>query len=172
MKRIIFVSIAVLVSVTTFAQRGIPRTDNVSVSATNVKKITKQSDFKVKFQQMAELQLGVSFNETVLIGGTYTAGCRLSNWLFLGAGVGYQEYIWERSVPLYAQIRGYFSQKRIKPYASLSLGGVGYIDEYLYIDVFGDFSVGIEIPVHKKLNLTAGVGINTIGVPVKIGISF
>ena len=61
MKKITFVTVAILVSVAAFAQRGIPRTDNVSVSSTVVKKTTKQSDYQKRFQQSVELGTKIDF---------------------------------------------------------------------------------------------------------------
>ena len=179
MKKIIFVIVAVLISFAAFAQRGIPRTDNVSVSSTVVIKTIKKSESKFRFQQMPEVQVGYAFDSEYLIGGSYTAGCRFSNWLFLGCGVGYA-HSWREWLPIYVHFRGYFSKRPFKPYASLSLGGVIYsydYAEYLYdyapdFGFHGEFSIGVEIPVHEKINLIAGVGISQMGVPVKIGISF
>ena len=59
MKKIIFIMVAVLISFTAFAQRGIPRTDNVSVSSTVVKRTTRQSESKYRFQQMADSKLAI-----------------------------------------------------------------------------------------------------------------
>ena len=59
MKKIIFVIVAALASATVFAQRGIPRSNNVSVSSTIVTKKTMLSESKIRFQQMAELQWGL-----------------------------------------------------------------------------------------------------------------
>lgn len=177
MKKIIFAIAAVLISATAFAQRGIPRTDNVSVSSTIVTKTTKEYESKFRFQQMPEVIVGYSFDSGVLIGGTYTAGCRFSNWFFLGCGGGYSINSWGNWIPIYVHFRGYFSRKPLKPYASLSLGGSFHSYDYYEsgrtdFGFHGDFSIGVEIPIYKKLNLIAGVGINQMGVPVKIGISF
>lgn len=178
MKKIIFIMIAVLISFTAFAQRGIPRTDNVSVSSTVVKRTTRQSESKYRFQQMAEFQIGYSFDsEEYLIGGAYTSGCRFSNWFFLGCGVGYNAYGWGTWIPMYLQMRGYFSKKSLKPYASLSLGCAYHSYDYREsgrtdFGFHGDFSIGVEVPLNKKLNLIVGVGVSQIGVPIKLGITF
>ena len=178
MKKITFVTVAILVSVTAFAQRGIPRTDNVSVSSTVIKKTTKLSESKFRFQQLAELHMGYSFDSGgFLVGGTYSGGCRFSNWFYLGAGVGYYGYTEGTWVPIYIHTRGYFSKKTLKPYASLSLGGayngyqrgVNFFEDFVF---HGEFSIGVEMPIYKKLKLTAGIGISQMGVPIKIGLSF
>lgn len=177
MKKIIFIMVAVLISFTAFAQRGIPRTDNVSVSSTVVKRTTRQSESKYRFQQMAEFQIGYSFFDDYFIGGAYTAGCRFSNWFFLGCGVGYNTYGWGTYVPMYMQMRGYFSKKTLKPYASLSLGCAYHSYDYYEsgmteLGYYVDFSIGVEVPLNKKLNLIVGVGVSPIGVPIKLGITF
>jgi len=179
MKKIIFVIVAVLASVTVFAQRGIPRSNNLSVSSTVVTKRTMLSESKIRFQQMAELQMGLSFfSDDFLIGGSYSGGCRFSNWFYLGAEVGYYyEHMDGKWIPMYIHARGYFSKKSLKPYASLSLGmmyhyGQTYYKYENYFHIGGEFTIGLEIPVYKKLNLTAGVGISQMGVPIKIGLSF
>ena len=178
MKKIIFILVAVLISFTAFAQRGIPRTDNVSVSSTVVKRTTRQSESKYRFQQMAEFQIGYSFDsEEYLIGVAYTAGCRFSNWFFLGCGVGYNAYGWGTWIPMYMQMRGYFSKKSLKPYAALSLGCAYHSYDYYLsgrtdFGFHGDFSIGVEIPLNKKLNFIVGVGVSQIGVPIKLGITF
>ena len=178
MKKIIFILVAVLISFTAFEQRGIPRTDNVSVSSTVVKRTTRQSESKYRFQQMAEFQIGYSFDSAgYLIGVAYTAGCRFSNWFFLGCGVGYNANGWDTWIPMYMQMRGYFSKKSLKPYAALSLGCAYnsycyYLSRETDFGFHGDFSIGVEIPLNKKLNFIVGVGVSQIGVPIKLGITF
>ena len=71
MKKITFVTVAILVSVAAFAQRGIPRTDNVSVSSTVVKKTTKQSDYQKGFQQSVELGTKIDFLDKGTTGVNY-----------------------------------------------------------------------------------------------------
>lgn len=178
MKKITILIVAMLVSVTAFAQRGIPRSNNVSVSSTVIKKTTKQSESKIKFQQIAEGHVGYSFDsEAILLGGTYSGGARFSNWFYLGAGVGYYGHTEGTWVPIYIHTRGYFSKRTLKPYASLSLGVAyhGYQVYENFIEDFGfhgEFSIGVEMPIYKMLKLTAGIGISQMGVPVKIGLSF
>lgn len=60
MKKIIFIMVAVLISFTSFAQRGIPRTDNVSVSSTIVRKTQTQRsirkfDARIGYQNIVEV---------------------------------------------------------------------------------------------------------------------
>lgn len=178
MKKIIFALFAVLVSVTAFAQRGIPRSNNVSVSSTVIKKTTKMSESKLRFQQLAELHVGYSFDsEGFLVGGTYSGGCRFSNWFYLGAGVGCYGHAEGAWFPIYIHTRGYFSKKSLKPYASLSLGGAyhryqDYENFFEEVGFHGEFSIGVEMPIYKTLKLTAGIGISQMGVPIKIGLSF
>lgn len=177
MKKIIFVIFSVFLSAAAFAQRGIPRSGETSVSAT----IVIKSDTIIQkrgIQQMAELLGG--YSDGYLIGGTYTAGYRFSDWFFLGAGVGYyynRDNI--RQIPIYVSFRGYIPKKRIRPYASLALGGFREEQYFWFANEWQvdwrlhcDFSVGVEIPVYKKINLIAGVGITQMGLPIKIGISF
>lgn len=90
MKKITFVTVAILVSVAAFAQRGIPRTDNVSVSSTVVKKTTKQSDSKKGFQQSVELgtKLDLIDEHKGTTGFNYIGGYRFNNHFFAGIGMG------------------------------------------------------------------------------------
>ena len=62
MKKIILLLVAVLASVTVFAQRGIPRTNNVSVSSTIVTK-KKSIVSRQGFQQSLELGTKLDLRE-------------------------------------------------------------------------------------------------------------
>lgn len=88
MKKITFMIVAMLFSVTVFAQRGIPRTDNVSVSSTI---ITKKRTVVIErgFQQSVEL--GTKFLSGIDKGTTgvnYIGGYRFNNHFYAGAGIG------------------------------------------------------------------------------------
>ena len=91
MKKIIILLVAVLASVTVFAQRGIPRTDNVSVSSTIVRKSQTQRsirkfDARIGYQQIVE----VNYSGFQNVGADYIGGWRFNNWLFLGGGIGFR----------------------------------------------------------------------------------
>ncbi len=89
MKKITIAIVAMLTSVAVFAQRGIPRTNNVSVSSTVVKKTTKQSDSQKGFQQSVELGTKIDFaDDKGTTGVNYIGGYRFSNHFFAGMGVG------------------------------------------------------------------------------------
>lgn len=62
---------------------------------------------------------------------TTTHGYQINRWLFLGAGIGLQSYKMQDyddnsktqlTLPLYADIRTYFTRKTVKPFAEMQIG--------------------------------------------------
>lgn len=62
---------------------------------------------------------------------TTTHGYQINRWLFLGAGIGLQSYKMQDyddnsktqlTLPLYADIRTYFTRKAVKPFAEMQIG--------------------------------------------------
>lgn len=154
------------------AQRGIPRSNNVSVSSTVVTKSAKVSDCQ-GFQQMIGLQAGYAFEiEGAALGISYVGGYRFNEWFYLGCGAGFMSDAGgdDYGIPLYATTRGYFSNNRIKPYASVSLGTI--FGDFVDFPLYADFTLGVEIPVYMKLSVPIGIGVNTSGVYFKTGLSF
>lgn len=191
MKKIIFIMIAVLFSVTTFAQRGIPRTDNVSVSSTVVKKTSKQSETKYGFQQMINLEVALPLD--TFAGISYTAGYKFNHWFLGGLGVGFLGNLERRVnqrldsfyIPTYIHLRGYMSNKRWKPYASLSFGafwgkGNGEIDlvnwNNKHNGVLVDGALGVECEINTTLRvdcaLSCGNIANIFTPQLKVGFVF
>ena len=191
MKKIIFIMIAVLFSVTTFAQRGITRTDNVSVSSTVVKKTSKQSETKYGFQQMINLEVALPLD--TFAGISYTAGYKFNHWFLGGLGVGFLGNLERRVnqrldsfyIPTYIHLRGYMSNKRWKPYASLSFGafwgkGNGEIDlvnwNNKHNGVFVDGALGVECEINTTLRvdcaLSCGNIANIFTPQLKVGFAF
>ena len=81
--------------------------------------------FKEKgFYQTVEL--GLSGNSTGAgIGLTYSAGHRFSRWVGVGGGIGFEGYAmgWGRNViPLFAEVRGFFTNKKVSPYYAVRAG--------------------------------------------------
>lgn len=89
MKKITILIVAMLVSVAAFAQRGIPRSNNVSVSSTVVTK-KKSIASKQGFQQSLELgtKLDLSDEYKGTTGVNYIGGYRFNSHFFAGIGVG------------------------------------------------------------------------------------
>ena len=89
MKKIILLLVAVLASVTVFAQRGIPRTNNVSVSSTIVtkkKSIVSRQGFQQSLELGTKLDLREEYKGTT--GVNYIGGYRFNSHFFAGIGVG------------------------------------------------------------------------------------
>ncbi|MBQ9722877.1 MAG: hypothetical protein IJV84_05090 [Bacteroidales bacterium] len=89
MKKIILLLVAVLASVTVFAQRGIPRTNNVSVSSTIVtkkKSIVSRQGFQQSLELGTKLDLRDEYKGTT--GVNYIGGYRFNSHFFAGIGVG------------------------------------------------------------------------------------
>lgn len=89
MKKIIFAIVAVLIPVAVFAQRGIPRSNNVSVSSTIVtkkKSIVSRQGFQQSLELGTKLDLREEYKGTT--GVNYIGGYRFNSHFFAGIGVG------------------------------------------------------------------------------------
>ncbi len=191
MKKIIFVVVAMLISGAAFAQSGIPRTDNVSVSSTVIRKTTEQSDSKKGLQQMVYLQVALPLD--TFAGISYTVGYRISHWFFGGLGAGFLENLESRYhqrldsfyIPTYIHLRGYMSKKKWKPYASMSFGafwgkGDGEIDNPNWNNkskgAFVEGSLGVECEINTNLRvdfaLSCGNLSNMFTPQFKVGLAF
>lgn len=186
MKKIIFILVTVLISFTAFAQRGIPRTDNVSVSSTVVKKTSKQSETKYGFQQMINLEVALPLD--TFAGISYTAGYKFNHWFLGGLGVGFLGNLERRVnqrldifyIPTYIHLRGYMSKKKWKPYASMSFGAFwGKRDGEIDIESEGAFvegSLGVECEINTNLRvdfaLSCGNLSNMFTPHFKVGLAF
>ncbi|MBQ3245916.1 MAG: hypothetical protein IJB06_04295 [Bacteroidales bacterium] len=168
MKRILIITVlAVLLPVMTFAQRGILRSNNVSVSSTVVTRIPKAKTYnaKVGFQQMAGLLVSVGG------GASYIGGYRFNDYIFAGAGadifIGDGVFL-----PIYAHSRFYVSRYNWRPYLAVSAGC-----DLIHMRGCLDLSLGVDVKVHQKFNMYFGLGgeyisnyaINFLG---KLGFSF
>lgn len=83
--------IGAFLPISVHAQRGIPRTGNVSVSSTVVRKTQTQRsirkfDARIGYQHIVE----VNFSGFQNAGADYIGGWRFNNWLFLGGGIGFR----------------------------------------------------------------------------------
>lgn len=178
MKKIILVTIFVLVSVAVFAQRGIPRSDDISIGVTINTINTKET----KFQQMVNFHVALPLD--AFAGASYIAGYKFKHWLLGGLGVGFYGdlagSVTQFYIPAYAHLRCYFSQTKWKPYASLSLGAffgsgdddTAYSDQGAYLDC----SFGVERRINDIFSCNFALGCNNIAnmfaPEFKIGLSF
>ena len=189
MKKLFVILMAALIPAISFAHRGIPRSNNVSVSVKRVTETTVEKDYKtynarVGFQQMAGINLGASFESGPFIGISYVGGYRFNDWLFVGGGIEYNPEIEDGfedfNLPVYAQVRTYFTKRIWRPYVSLSLGGCvchnyydyDFSDDDYYYGFYGDFSIGVDAHVSEKFNVYMALGVNNMGVQLKVGLSF
>ena len=147
MKRILLImALTMMLPTVVFAQRGIPRSNNVSVSSTVVTRTPKAKtyDAKVGFQQLAGLLAGMGSGN---IGGgvSYIGGYRFNNYIFLGAGADlfFTDNV---DIPFYVHSRFYISRYNWRPYAAISLCRVI------------DLSLGVDVRVHEKFNMYFGIG--------------
>ena len=189
---IIFAMMALLPFVAT-AQRGIPRSNNVSVSVKRVTETTVEKDYKtynarVGFQQMAGINIGVYDFEEFGLGFSYVGGYRFNDWLFTGIGFEYNCDIFDTDdfyVPIYGQIRTYFTKRIWRPYVALSAGYMARnreyweynsYDYYEYTEVhssfYADFTFGVDVRLAQNINLFMAAGVNNMGVLFKTGVSF
>lgn len=165
-----------------FAQRGISRSNGVSVSTTIVKKTIKAPntyEAEVGFQQMAGLNLGVIYEEGPCLGLSYIGGYRFNDVLFAGGGIEFNTDFDDFVEAIYAHVRTYFTKRIWRPYVSLSLGGFwntyyDYDDAWLdnVFSFYGDFSIGVDAHISEKFNVYMGFGINNVGIQLKAGLSF
>lgn len=183
MKKLIIISTLILMPFIASAQRGISRSNNVSVSSTIVTKTAiepKTYEAKVGFQQMAGVNVG-ALQGNGSLGLTYIGGYRFNDIFFIGGGLeynrdwfGYNQFI----LPFFAHVRTYFSKRIWRPYASLSLGGylgnLHYLDEALHTQsgFYADFSFGVDAKLTEKLNMFMALGVNNKGFLFKTGVSF
>lgn len=182
-------ALAMMLPTVVSAQRGIPRSNNVSVSSTVVKNSVKEArtyNAKVGFQQMVGVNCGAYEFEDLSFGLYYVGGYRFNDVLFLGGGVecntDFDDFMEEYYIPIYAQVRTYFTKRIWRPYVSLSLGGYYTNREWVYDSgyeyfregggFYGDFTVGVDARITEKLNLYLGLGVNNMGVFFKTGLSF
>ena len=186
MKKLLVILMAVLIPAISFAQRGIPRSNNVSVSVKRVTETTIEKDYKtynarVGFQQMAGINIGVYEFEEFGLGISYVGGYRFNDWLFTGIGLEYNCDIFNTDyfyVPIYGQIRTYITKRIWRPYVSLSFGGLLEHHEYYYdigstsVTPYADFSFGVDVRLAQNMNLFMAAGVNNMGVFLKTGVSF
>ncbi len=182
MKKLLVILMMSVIPVISFAQRGVPRSNSVSVSVKRVTETTKEPktyNARVGFQQMAGLNIGAYDFDACGVGLSYVGGFRFNDVLFAGCGVEVNTPFFGFDIPLYAQIRTYFTKRIWRPYVSLSLGGYYTDNEYYGHEYFGegggfygDFSVGVDVRLVEKLNLFMGAGVNNRGVFFKTGLSF
>ena len=95
MKRILITMALLAITLSTYAQRGIPRTDQVSVSSTIVTKtktrrVLKKYDAEKGFQHMVEAgtKIDLSGENKGRTGVNYIFGYRFNNWFLAGIGAG------------------------------------------------------------------------------------
>lgn len=195
MKKLLVILMAVLIPAISFAQRGIPRSNNVSVSVKRVTETTVEKDYKtynarVGFQQMAGINIGVYEFEEFGLGISYVGGYRFNDWLFTGIGLEYNCDIFNTDyfyVPIYGQIRTYFTKRIWRPYVALSAGYMArnsvyweynsydnyeYKEEVLYSSFYADFTFGVDVRLAQNMNLFMAAGVNNMGVFLKTGVSF
>lgn len=192
MKKLLVILMAVLIPAISFAQRGIPRSNNVSVSVKRVTETTVEKDYKtynarVGFQQMAGVNIGAYGFDGFGLGISYVGGYRFNDWLFTGIGLEYNCAIVDTDffyVPIYGQIRTYFTKRIWRPYVSLSLGRLW--QQYKWYDdtestsvapstseeLYADFSFGVDVRLAQNMNLFMAAGVNNMGVFFKTGVSF
>ena len=129
----------------------------------------KEYSFKeVGFYNTIELGL----NGNSLGGGmniTYSAGHRFNKWLGVGAGLGYMGYElgWGRNtVPLFAEVRGFTSSKKISPYYAFRAGyGIALLSEVNgIVDTKGGYffnpQVGVRFGGGSAVSFYTGLGVN------------
>ena len=138
------------------------------------------------FEQHATVNTDVIFTDFgFAIGGTYTAGYRFNDHIFLGGGTGfgYYSYTWYTSdgwdsyyggvIPIYAKFRSYFTKTRWKPFFDVTFGmdlmlqtGVDYSNNGGYASEGGSTypsinfnpAFGLSCQINKKLEIFLSAG--------------
>jgi hypothetical protein len=89
------------------------------------RRIAKPYSFKEEgFYQTLEVGLLVNASNGGL-SATYSAGHRFSRWLGVGGGVGISGFDFEQGtnvIPLFVEVRGFATQKKVSPYYALRIG--------------------------------------------------
>lgn len=150
MKKIIFIIMTVLFSITVSAQRGIPRTGDVSVSSTIItktktKRLFGKYDAKVGYQHNLELNCTVP-DGISSVGMDYIGGWRFNNWLFIGGGIGIRSEL-----------------RRADPYIKKHIGGT-----YTASEKNGD---DYHIDLRERLDIyrTSGT-LNSYAIPLYVNV--
>ena len=192
MKRVLFIAVACLLAASVSAQQlktaqGI--TIETYTPAPEPKQPKEKKSFETKrgFEQHATVNTDVIFTDFgFAIGGTYTAGYRFNDYIFLGGGTGfgYYSYTWIDSsgnfesyyggvIPIYAKFRSYFTKTRWKPFFDVTIGmdlmlqtGVDYSNNGGYASEGGSTypsinfnpAFGLSRQINKKLEIFLSAG--------------
>lgn len=158
MKKIFAIFILTIFPLIAFAQRGIPRTDNVSVSSTIVtkthhKRTIKKHDANIGYQNIAEVNYsGIIQN----FGVDYIGGWRFNNWLFMGVGIGCRHEFMSTPTTVRENMndklywKGYGDYFIFPQYLLNDLVG----EDYLYDKVLNTFAIPVYAHVRTYLSRT------------------
>lgn len=192
MKRVLFIAVACLLAASVSAQQlktaqGI--TIETYTPAPEPKQPKEKKSFETKrgFEQHATVNTDVIFTDFgFAIGGTYTAGYRFNDYIFLGGGTGfgYYSYTWTYPsggfesyyggvIPIYAKFRSYFTKTRWKPFFDVTFGmdlllqtyhrNFGFNNDYhevseTYPTINFNPAFGLSCQINKKLEIFLSAG--------------
>ena len=155
------------------------------------------------FEQHITVNTDLMFNDFgIIVGGTYTAGRRFNDYIFLGGGIGcswYSCYYWgwysEYSVsgvtiPIFAKFRSYLTKTKVKPFFDLSFGMDVLIEEFYnyssnsssfgsscYPGIHINPAFGVDFQLGKNLDMYISTGFRYfgwewIGLSLNLGFAF
>lgn len=153
------------------------------ITSKNITRISDRAKINLQkgYRGFVEIGGGISLTQSSSNYGldfSTTHGYQINNWLFVGGGIGVQTFrlsddIWgeysnktQWLLPLYADIKTYFTRTACKPFAELRLGyeikcskPATYSDSYYddYYDVF--FEHIQQIYIKSGLHFGIGVGV-------------
>lgn len=95
-------------------------------------------------------------------GATSALGWRFGNGFAIGGGTGFLKYNGGYTVPLYADMRYFMGNQRVKFFVAMPAGFMLNFDNFRdYSKVFANPGIGLLVPVSEKTHLSFSTGIMT-----------
>lgn len=163
MKRFIILAAALLCAVTANAQQlktaqGITIETYAPALEPEPKKVFFDKIFAkdqyTGFEQSVSLCFATELTDAgVVIDLHYMAGYRFNSYLRAGGGIGFGIIDGgDLTLPLYANIRGYFTKSRLKPFMDISIGyDISFGEFYLHPNFGADFRINDKLSCYLSV---------------------
>lgn len=162
---------------------------NLTAGYSSASKFQKSTTDSVRgFEQHVTANCDIMFTGFgLVVGGTYTAGYRFNNYIFLGGGIGcsWFAYSWSGGyhyeyesyggavIPIYAKFRSYFTKTKVKPFFDVTFGMDLMLQTYcsyytdgrevregggIYPSINFNPAFGVSYQINKKLEMFLSTG--------------